>query len=83
MDKMHFIYKQFKKSRMRPGELWREPTARNLPSHPLGFVGGSQGSAGLRQESVCLRVACRPLRDVPTCITMIEAQETWIQDTVS
>lgn len=53
---MHFIYKQFKKSRMRPGELWRASTTRNPPSlfpfHLLGFVGGSKGSAAKAGESL-------------------------------
>lgn len=68
--------------------FWREPTTRgpppSLPFYLLSFDGGSQGSAGLRQESPCLHVARRPLRDiVPKCIVVMEAQETWIQGTVT
>lgn len=74
---------------MRPGELLERannerPSSLSLPFYLLSFDGGSQGSAGLRQESPCLHAARRPPRDiVPKCIVVMGAQETWIQGTVT
>lgn len=51
LDKMNLIYKQFKKSRMRPGEPWGEQTTPPPPCSP---------SPPFLLPSLCLSGCCKP-----------------------